>query len=383
MKAALVRLPVVLALMAVPALDASAATHTLSYLDSSHNVCSIRISDTGAPIGKPVRITSGGGYDTYSVSPDRKWVAGLIDIGGPNLSPAWEWKCFVERVGQGRLKRYMRITSDGQPILWWSERGNYLLCWGGQVAGTTRCYDLRAGRETFATDDDLLTMSYDERCALVLESVGCCGEGRADLSVADLRTGRTRKLGRIMHETNYCVWLGKSHNCAFIDVRGNAWVARIGPGSRGINLSLHRLTRYGHCSDLRAAGSALYFVQTAAGRNTAYYSYDLKTLRQGKMLAAKPEDEGKRPEAMSENLLPRNAWRSCALTTADGNWTACPIDAGECKMPLLKVFDRKGRAHVITKGKMPMWLGAGEMRRSSYDELSNYKLDRWSNAGRI
>lgn len=378
MKAGSVLLPVVFALVAAPALGASAPTkHILTYLNSNHDVCGIGVDNAGKPVGNPTRMTSGGGYDSYSVSPNGKWIAGLKDIGGPRRTPGWEWKCFVERVGHGRLKQSFRIDSDGEPSLWWSDKGNYLFSWGGQVGGTTRAYDLRAGRKTLETDDCLLDMSDDERYAAILQDVGCSEEGPANLSVADLRTGRTRKLGRIEYETSYCVWLGKSHKCAFVDTGGNAWVASISSDDRGIHVSKYALTRHGRCSDLRATRSGLYFVQNVSGRKIAYYSSDLKTLHPGKLLGPKPSDTTPRqPGSTDEARLPDTAWRECAVTTPDGKLTACPIDAGECKMPLLMVFDQTGKSHVIGRGKSPKWKGV-EYWTSSYGYLSNYTQSRW------
>lgn len=376
-------LGIILAALALGSVPAAASTYTLTYLDKNHNVCSVGIDDSGQTMGKPAQLTRGGGYDTYSVSPDGKWIAGLADIGGPKYPPSFEWKCFVERAGRGRLKQSFRIESDGEPLLWWSKKGNHLFSWGGQVGGTTRCYDLGAGRKTFETDDTVLDMSEDERYALVLEDVGCCGEGPADLSVADLRSGAIRKLGNIRHESSYCTWLRNSHNCAFIDVSGNVWVAQIGSSGRGIAVSKRRLTRCGHCCDLRISGSSLYFVQSIAGNKRAYRSHDLMSLQPVKVLAPIRVAEARQPKAMDENALPANAWKSCALTTADAKLTACPIDAGHCRMPLIKIFDRSGKAHLVGAGKMPTWSGAGELRRSSYDFLSNYKLDKWQTRGAL
>lgn len=335
--------------------------HVLYYLDRDHNVRRIALDRGGKALGQASRITKLGGYDTYSVSPDGKWVAGIKHVGEGDMK-GYRWKCYLEHVGGRPIGPvFGTVDSDGEPRTEWSPQGKYMISWGGQVMGTTRVCNLATGKQTLITDECVGEFSADEKYAFVIEDVGCVAEGPGDVWVADLETGKLRRLAAAQFENEDCVWVGNTHSCAVIDTRGNVWVAGVTSSASGVMLNKRALTRNGHCSDLRyVKDRGLYFVQESAGRKRAYYCRDMKTLVPGELLPAVVSKSEPRSsfEGLDKWHLPTGAWEQCAEVSPDGAFVACPVSAGG-PMPVIKVFTESGATATVGPGKLPQWKGGG------------------------
>ena len=89
----------------------------------------------------PHRLTSLGGYDAYSVSPDGKFVAGIRDEGGWRYQKGFLWRYQLERANGKPIKWALSgVCSDGEPKTTWSRNGKLMIVSGGQVDYTTYVY---------------------------------------------------------------------------------------------------------------------------------------------------------------------------------------------------------------------------------------------------
>ena len=354
-------LSVTCALLCSAANASPASGYTLYYLDKSRNVCEIRLDSAGKPAGEPRRLTSLGGYDYYSVSPDGKWVVGLREIGGNE----WVWKCFLERPGLDPIGRIFGIVdSDGPPRVRWSGDGKYLFCWGGQIDGTSRVYSLAAKKQIYESHYHFGPISYDGRYAFSLRDIPE-EEAPARLRIIDVQSGKWASAAKVLADERFeypCLWIGRTHEFALTDAAGNVWVGSVKPGKLRHAVRKRALTTRGGCSDPQyIPGKGLFFVQTLPGRDpVAYCSQDLKTLNKCPQMLSSEENAGSGLEVWEVLPNVNGLWRWSARFSPDRRYIACLLDAGHNKMPEILVFDRQGRYHSVGQGKVLTWKGSDE-----------------------
>jgi hypothetical protein len=265
--------------------------YKLYYLDKTRNVCVVGIGSDGTPVTHFQKLTSGGGYDGYSVSPNNTQVFGWKQIGiwpeGYSVC-----KCFLEKNGKLSGRIAGKLLTDGKPWADWSPKNKYLIVKVPQEVTTqTIIYSLEKRKIICDTMDLLPDFCEDQDYSFVLQDRGDSDNSSAKLSILDMKTGKFVNLGQVTFGMSggpsQSVWFGKSHRFAFIDYNGNL---NAGEVYRSKSLPFTKkwmLAKNGKCSDLRYIhGKGIYFKQKTRRTTTAYCSNDLRTLSKTTLLPA-------------------------------------------------------------------------------------------------
>ncbi len=355
---------VVLLVLIISALGylAPPAKYTLYYIDTTHNVSKVGIDSTGHPVGKPKRLTSGGKYDAYSVSPDEKYVVGIQNV-KPMSNLDGHWTQYIEVTGGSRVTALMNgkaIWADGLPSVRWAlSQGIIVYDLPGNVGYSSLLFTISGRKLPFESETDFIeALSSDQRLAFVRELVCCGNTYPGDFGIIDLRSGKRTMLMK-SDSQEATVWFGKTHRFAFIDGGGRAWAGEVYPSDGNPKVTKWPLTRYGGCTDLRyIAGKGIYFVQRSSDRSTrAYLTSDLRDLRKtsGLPMPAMPNTRQIAIDRMLTGI--RGAWTSTVSLTSDLKLLAVPVDVRQGGMPEIRVVTRDGKSVTIARGKFPHWTG--------------------------
>lgn len=155
---------VVLLVLVISALGyaAPAAKYTLYYIDTTHNVSKVGIDSTGHPVGKPKRLTSGGKYDAYSVSPDERYVLGMQNV-KPMTNLDGDWTQYIEVAGGSRVAPLMNgkaVWADGLPSVRWalSQGSSCTTC--RATWGTPLCFSPSAAASCLSSPRTISSTPY-------------------------------------------------------------------------------------------------------------------------------------------------------------------------------------------------------------------------------
>lgn len=348
MKRVIALLLVTLALSAATA--APGANYRLYYLDKTRNVSSVDIIAGKVLAQQPRRLSSAGGYDGYSVSPDENLVFGWKQI-GLQYEQFGLFKCFLEKSGkpQGRILGIQ--STEYSPSADWSPQCKHLIVRiPGQVEMGTIVYSLERRKLVIDTTDLLPDFCSDQAYSFVLEDVGDLDNSPAWLRILDMRTGKMTKLAQVNNgvygDGAHYVWFGKSHRFAFIDFKGNVIAGEVSRGRSEPAVKKWALTNNGNCDDLRyVPGRGIYFIQEIGKTTTAYHCGNLRALKGTETL----------PVQRYENA-PRNVYEGKAYSP--DNLLYAAVETGKPgEVGTIKVYDKSGRYLGSVKGTRPRWRG--------------------------
>lgn len=352
----------VFALLVVSVVISSAAYaaggYALYYIDDTHNVSKIAIDASGARVGAPQRITSLGGYDSFSVSPDGKRVFGARASHSQkeeDTGNVWiTWQCWIEALGS-RTKRQLLETRSlmEEPWVAWSPASNaFTVCDGAFDVDLTlyRC----AGRAVTAATHGGSIPAFSSDCRFVACTCVPADKGSDSwgLYLLDLASGKSTALG---DGGSVGAWVGKTHTFAWRGALDDVIVADVTPrASAGPLLKNQRQLAGGYCRDIRyIPGKGLYMEYGQDENARADYSSDLKTITSGPVLDHKASAD----DAYDRAKPYAGAWLQYACSSADGRLVACPVDRGANAMPAIRVFDPAGNSTAVACGKSPQWRG--------------------------
>lgn len=341
------------AALALCALHACADTgHKLYYLDESRNVCVVAIGTSGKPTSTPKRLTSGGGYHGYSVSPDRTQVVAWKQI-GVKYGEFPVYKFFLEKEGKPQGKILGPVMGCSSPWASWSAGCRHLIVnVPQQVEIRTIIYAPSDHRKVCDTTDLLPDFSKDQAYSFVLEDRGDADYEPACLSVLGMKTGEVAQIAQVSFgesgEPSQKTWFGESHKFAFIDTSGNLHGGEVMGGKSKPVIKKWAITQNAKCSDLRyIPGEGIYFVQKSGDTTRAYYSKDLRTLQPHAVLPV--ENDKAEINARFDAQLKGQFLSPDNLLYA----SATPAKPGELGM--IRVYDRNGHSYDVAKGKQPSW----------------------------
>ncbi len=353
-----------LILLAASAACSGPKGYTLYFIDATHNVSKVAVAENGHPVAAPVRLTVGGKYDAYHVSPDERYVLGMPmvrDLGG-----LWVWDQFIERTGNGVVGhiRNRSITDSDVPYGQWLPKIESLIYVVPQQVNSPEyiVYSLKKKRILFHEINPLGPVSADQRYAVVTEDAGCAGEGPEDFRILDLTTGVLTKVGKLLFQES-AVWLGSTHRFAFVSPDGTVRGGEVSASASRPRVRTWSVTRQGGCSDLRyVPGSGIYFAQKAGdGKTSVYCTSDLRRLHKTSGLPKElPENTFSQRSGYIESRLTgiQGAWLRTASLSGDWKLVAVPVDMGQGEMPEIRVITRDGQAIPVARGKFPKWKGA-------------------------
>jgi len=298
----------------------AAAGYTLYYVDAARNIRCISLDASGSAVGKSERLTSKGGYDHFSVSPDGNRFVGftMLDrsFDAETTKSYWTiWRCFIEQIGAQRFRRNVTKMDPlmESPIVCWSPGGNYFQLLVGAFDVDIDIYSFSPTKKITSVFD-VVSISRDERYVL-----GHCSG--SELSVVDLRTGKSAVLSETGDEG---VWIGDTHKVAWIEYSGEA----LG-------------------GEIVSKGS----VPELAGRARL-------STGQTKTIFKRLPEQVDWWESVRKSVRQKGLIADEAAYSPDHKLVACPVKSAKGRPPEIMVFDRSGRAHRVAAGRTPQWQGS-------------------------
>jgi len=289
MRYALTLLIAILTLSAAHAVPKS--KYTLYYLDKHRNVVAVGFNANAGIVVKSRQLTTGGGYQGYSVSPDGRQVFAWKQI-SPEDAPFPVFDCFLEKDGKLQGKILGKKLGDEFPTAVWLPGNNYLIVTiSEQVEIDSIVYSIKRHRIIYDTEDQLTGFSSDQSYSFVLQDKGDEDNSPSWLRVLDMKTGKTTKVAQVnfglMGDPVQSVWFGDSHRFAFIDIKGKLYTVGVGHDKSSPIITKTMLTKNGGCAALRyIPGKGIYFTQKIGKTTKIYCSKDLRTLNQTAVLPA-------------------------------------------------------------------------------------------------
>lgn len=312
MKVRLVFLACVVVL--VSGVHADAANYVLYYVDGTHNVRRVGVGKNGQVVGKSTAVTSKGGYDFASVSPDGKRLVGFKAVKreyDKDTKLDWTtWRVFAEQVGKGAFRR--TIDSIGgmadSPAAMFSSKGSYVQVPIEAFDLTVEVYSFSTGRKILKTAD-YLAFSPDERYALgyVWNS--------SQLGIMDMKSGSKTPVSWNGFDP---AWVG-SRRIEWVDGSSNVYRAEVQVAAGKLTLS--------HAARV-------------SKRSASYQRPDRFRGGWERRIHLKPHERA---------LLDQAAF------SPDGRLIACPIVAAAGRISRVRMFDGTGKSHGEVSGGAPRW----------------------------
>ncbi len=330
------------------------AQNTLYYSDGGRNVVRVSIDASGKPLGKSAKLTTTGGCDRFSISPDEKKVVGLgvvsRAIDKESDTALVSWKLFVEEPGKKSSRRVLGTTEPaaGMPCVLWSPKGAYFLLATGVTDRKVSVYEFSTGKKIVDSSKMPASISPDERF-LVSEQKYPLKPSATN--VTDLVTGKSVEISE-----GQCpvVWAGSSDKLAWID-SGNLYTAALSAGPTELSLAWREKVSSA-AYDLRwVPEKGVYFVMgSSRTRELGCYSENLKTIVQGDMLPDSPD----RWQAAIAVKAKKGTLPEEASYSPDGALIAYTVPSGKQGETKLFVLDASGKLITIGPGRSPLWRGS-------------------------
>ena len=341
--------------------------YTLYYLDKTRNVCSVEVSATKKLPTHPHRLTSGGGYDGYSVSPDGNQVFGCKQI-GVKYDEFLVFKCYLEKSGRRQERIPGTVMADEYPpSADWSPHKKYLIVSvpGQAELSQTIIYSVERHKIVCDTMDLVPDFSGDQAYSFALQDMGDGDNDPSWLRLLDMRTGKMTKVAQVNFgvygDPRQNVWFGKSHKFAFIDMKGNVVAGEALHSKSGPTAKKRMLTKNGGCTDLRyVPGRGIFFVQKSGNTANAYYSSDLRRLTRAAALPVGHVEPRTGSQLAGRVYSPDNRLYATVESDVPG------------KMGTIKVYDKSGHLVDVARGTRPRWRGgawASQHYLTSWREL--------------
>ena len=330
--------------------------YKLYYLDSTHNVCCIGISANGGIVAHPQKLTSGGGYDVYSVSPDNTQVFACKQI-GLKWGDTPVYKCFLEVRGRLSGRILGALTAEPTPTADWSSRKKYLIVTVPQEEMIhSIVYSLERRKIVCDTRDWVSDICEDQAYAFALEDQGEDETSPAWVRILDMRTGQTTNVAQVNFgmpgEAQY-VWFGKTHKFAFIDIKGRLCAGEVRRGKSGPLVKKSMLTKNGNCADLRyIRGKGIYFSQKTGKTTSAYYSNDLNDLRTLNKTAILP--------ARHKQSFPEAQHKKGRIYSPDNRLYATWDPGKPGDVGTVRIYNGSEHLLATARGRTPTWSGGSQ-----------------------
>jgi hypothetical protein len=339
------------ALICTGAWGAPADNYTLYYSDSGHNVCRVTLGADGKVIGKSAKLTSRGGCDRFSISPDERRIVGFgiaaQTIDKDTDTKLTTWKIFTEEPAKKGSRKVLGVIGpfSGVPTVLWSPKNTYFLLGCGVTNRTIDVYEFATGKKIVERSTMPASISPDERFIVTEVKYPLKPSAAA---VIDLRTGKSVE---IAERTCPAVWAGSSKQIAWID-SGSLFAAELSFGPTELSLFWReKVSSAGY--DLRwVPGKGVYFVMgSTQSRELGCYSANLKTIDHGQMLPELPDSW----QAAAFVKTRTRVQAEDAAFSPDSALVAYTVSSR------LWVVDSSGKAVQLTAGRCPVWKGPASL----------------------